>query len=64
MVLAIDNFYNTGFGYAGNERLLHAGPFIQWWHVTGTNVNKPVSITVFSYNRVDWHAEILDAEAK
>ncbi|KAA0566671.1 S8 family serine peptidase [Bacillus sp. CH30_1T] len=64
MVLAVDNFYNTGFGYAGNEELLHAGPFIQWWHVSGTNVNenKPASITVFGYNRMDWHIEISDAE--
>lgn len=64
MVLAVDNLYNTGFGYAGNEELLHAGPFIQWWHVSGTNVNEnnPARITVFGFNRMDWHIEISDSE--
>lgn len=64
MVSAMDNFRNVGVGYTGNEDLLHADPFINYFHVSGTNINedKPASILVFGYKRMDWHFEISDAE--
>ncbi|MGM0865495.1 MAG: S8 family serine peptidase [Bacillota bacterium] len=64
MVSAIDGLRNVGVGYSGNEELLHARPFINYMHVSGTNINesKPASITVFGYKRMDWHFEISDAE--
>ncbi len=64
MVQAIDALRNVGVGYAGNDELLHAEPFINYLHVSGTNVNetKPASILLFGYKRLDWLFEISDAE--
>ncbi|MDT9026326.1 S8 family serine peptidase [Rossellomorea yichunensis] len=64
MVSAMDNFRNAGVGYTGNEDLLHADPFINYFYVSGTNINenKPASILIFGYKRMDWHIEISDAE--
>jgi subtilisin family serine protease len=66
MVSAMDNFRNVGVGYSGNEDLLHADPFINFFSVSGSNINenKPASILVFGYKRLDWHFEISDAEGK
>jgi lactocepin len=63
MVSAIDGLRNVGVSYTGNKELLHAGPFINYWNVSGSNVNetKPASILVFGYKRMDWHLEISDA---
>ncbi|MCP3740271.1 S8 family serine peptidase [Rossellomorea sp. BNER] len=64
MVSAMDNFRNVGVGYTGNEEQLHADPFINYFHVSGTNINenKPASILLFGYKRMDWHFEISDSE--
>ena len=67
MVSAIDALRNVGVGYKGDEELLHADPFINYWHVTGTtNVNetKPASMLIFGYKRMDWRIEISDSEGK
>jgi len=64
MVSSIDASRNVGVGYVGNEELKHADPFINYLQVSGTNINenKPASITVFGYKRLDWHFVITDAE--
>lgn len=64
MVSSIDAARNVGVGYVGSEELKHADPFINYLHVSGTNINenKPASITVFGYKRLDWHFVITDAE--
>ncbi|MGF3105229.1 S8 family serine peptidase [Rossellomorea sp. DUT-2] len=64
MISAIDGLRNVGVGYTGNEELLHAGPFINYLNISGTNVNetKPASILIFGYKRMDWHIEISNAE--
>ncbi|WP_417897847.1 S8 family serine peptidase [Bacillus haimaensis] len=64
MILAVDHAQNAGVSYFGNEELLHADPFINYMYVSGSNINqnKPASITVFGYKRLDWHFEISDAE--
>ncbi|MCA1061265.1 S8 family serine peptidase [Rossellomorea aquimaris] len=66
MISAIDGLRNVGVGYTGNEELLHAGPFINYLNVSGTNVNetKPASILIFGYKRLDWHIEISNAEGE
>jgi lactocepin len=64
MISAVDEARNVGVGYAGNEDLLHADPFINYLSVSGTNINqtKPASILVFGYKRLDWHFVISDAQ--
>lgn len=64
MISAIDGVRNIGVNYWGNEELLHADPFINYWHVSGTNINetKPASMLIFGYKRLDWHIEISDSE--
>ncbi|WP_226676093.1 S8 family serine peptidase [Rossellomorea aquimaris] len=66
MISAIDGLRNVGVGYTGKEELLHAGPFINYLNVSGTNVNetKPASILIFGYKRLDWHIEISNAEGE
>lgn len=60
MISAIDALQNVGVGYTGNEELLNADPFINYWNVSRSNVNetKPASILIFGYKRIDWHIEI------
>lgn len=64
MISALDGVHNVGVNYLGNEELLHADPFINFWQVSGTNINgtKPASILIFGYKRLDWHIEISDSE--
>lgn len=64
MISALDGVHNVGVNYLGNEELLHADPFINFWQVSGTTINgtKPASILIFGYKRLDWHIEISDSE--
>ncbi|WP_044338250.1 S8 family serine peptidase [Rossellomorea aquimaris] len=66
MISAIDALQNVGVGYTGNEELLNADPFINYWNVSRSNVNetKPASILVFGYKRMDWRIEISNAEGE
>jgi lactocepin len=63
MISAIDALQNVGVGYTGNEELLNADPFINYWNVSRSNVNetKPASILIYGYKRIDWHIEISTA---
>ncbi|WP_436373361.1 S8 family serine peptidase [Cytobacillus sp. BC1816] len=64
MISALDGVHNVGVNYWGNEELLHADPFINFWQVSGSNINetKPASMLIFGYKRLDWHIEISDSE--
>ncbi|TYS76718.1 S8 family serine peptidase [Rossellomorea aquimaris] len=64
MIQAIDGVQNVGVNYWGNKELLHADPFINFLHVSGSNINenKPASMIIFGYKRLDWHIEISDSE--
>lgn len=64
MISALDGVHNVGVNYWGNKELLHADPFINFWQVSGTNINetKPASMLIFGYKRLDWHIEISDSE--